>query len=195
MIAMMVAAQAQAATLITSSFVLPDKSLNYININVGRNQLAGFSAEARAIGEWCTNFVPREGSSVRCEGEGSAYKAGSCDMLGCTSAFSFPGHWLEIPTMRFDDDALQLRFASFLGWKQNEPPVWWEYSLGPTKVTVELRLKDGVNPASVNMGLQFIRTMPAVPEPHSWALLITGFGAVGLAARSRRRIAALPPIA
>ncbi len=37
--------------------------------------------------------------------------------------------------------------------------------------------------------LQAAVPMPAVPEPATWAMLIAGFGAVGLTARRRRRVA------
>lgn len=55
-------------------------------------------------------------------------------------------------------------------------------------------LLEGINTASVGLGRWDVGSgggggTPAIPEPASWAMMITGFGIVGLAARRRRIVA------
>lgn len=51
-------------------------------------------------------------------------------------------------------------------------------------------LGDEFNPPAVGTVTVRVADTPVIPEPATWALMITGFGLVGVAARSRRRAAA-----
>jgi hypothetical protein len=70
------------------------------------------------------------------------------------------------------------------------PNPWSSYSTTLTLAagTYQLRFAETDNQLFFNQGVDNV-SVASVPEPASWALMIVGFGMVGAAVRSRRRLA------
>jgi hypothetical protein len=70
------------------------------------------------------------------------------------------------------------------------PNPWTSYAvtLNLAAGTYQLRFAETDNQSFFNFGVDNVAITVAVPEPASWAMMITGFGLVGGALRSRRRL-------
>ena len=60
-------------------------------------------------------------------------------------------------------------------------PIYWDQNDGPSA---------GYENAEGSIGSETFDITSSVPEPASWALMLVGFGGIGAAMRSRRRVAA-----
>lgn len=61
--------------------------------------------------------------------------------------------------------------------------------LSPTFLLGDFTLFDAMRNSNYNLNIAECTVCTAVPEPDTWAMMLLGFGAVGGALRSRRRIA------
>lgn len=68
------------------------------------------------------------------------------------------------------------------------PNPWATYSTTLTLAagTYQIRFAEADNQGFFQQGVDNVSVTAAIPEPASWAMLITGFGLVGAAARRRR---------
>jgi hypothetical protein len=184
----LVSTQSLAATIVKKTFVLKPSSLNYIYISAGRNQIQEMVFGAYATGEWCTNTYTMPGESMRCEGPDSLYNAWECVNDICGEFFGGAHPLLEKPKVVFGLESSRIRAASFDSYKWwDSPGVWYHYFYDPTKFYINLTLKDGVDPSAVNVDLQFVRSLPAVPEPELWISMIFGFLSIGAVLRRRSK--------
>jgi hypothetical protein len=73
--------------------------------------------------------------------------------------------------------------------------LWPTRGFAPTSYTFQLWTRLRANPAADGTNVEIAdfspRVFAAVPEPASWAMMITGFGLAGWAVRSRRQAVAL----
>ena len=69
---------------------------------------------------------------------------------------------------------------------------WTSYSSSMTLAagTYQIRFAQADNQLFFQQGVDNVSISLAVPEPASWAMLISGFGLVGAVARRRRRLLA-----
>lgn len=74
----------------------------------------------------------------------------------------------------------------------SNPNPWTSYSFNVNLAagTYAIRFAEADNQGFFTQGVDNVFVSGAVPEPASWAMLITGFGLVGAAARRRRAVTA-----
>ena len=87
---------------------------------------------------------------------------------------------------------LGAHFGNNIDSDVNNVTAFWLIDLGST-VTNTITLSDGAGSSNAQI---FAAGTPGVPEPATWAMMLMGFGGIGMAMRrSRRRNAALMQVA
>lgn len=63
------------------------------------------------------------------------------------------------------------------------------FQVGGVTVTEFLTIEDAINPANLRGSIAARGALPVVPEPATWAMMILGFGMVGMGLRRRNSLA------